>query len=57
MTNGFFINRVIHFHIIDQHISLRSIYVLFFPIRESAIVHDYVTELNVYVYLLVTIET
>ena len=57
MPRRFFINRIEHIHTIDEHIRLRSVYVLLFPICERAIAHHYVTQQNIYINLLVSIET
>lgn len=57
MTNGFFINRVKHCNFIDYYMCLNSVYVLLLAIRERAIKYLYVTEQNVYIDLLITIES
>ena len=57
MTIRFFINRIMKIHVFDYQSGLRSVYVLFLPIREAAIHNRYLTEQNVYIGLLVTIES
>ena len=57
MTIRFFIGRIIKIHVFDYQSGLRSVYVLFLPIRESAFYNRNLTEQNVYIDLLVTIES
>ena len=57
MTDRFIIDRIEHLNFIDYYMGLSSEYVLLLAIGKSAIIHRYVTEQNVYIDLLVTIES
>ena len=57
MTDRFIIDRIEHLNFIDYYMGLSSEYVLLLAIRKSAIIHRYITEQNVHIDLLVTIES